>query len=170
MKRSNRSLNVGSNVSSNNRLILIVELSTVVYLITEQFVPAVDWYWLLSCQQLNNQNVNSCLFNNRAICTRIALLSVSTSTGTALLLIPRSSQGPKVPREKTKSKLSSRTSQLVRKIWSQNQSIVRDPAVERAQHVSKEIFIREKRPAFVKRDLHTSKETKKRGKQECATL
>jgi len=105
-----------SNVSSNNRLILIVGLT--------QFVPE-----LLSYQVQPRLGPLCYWFQGHC----------------------------KVPSEETKNKLSSRTSQLVQKIWSQNQSIVRDPVIERAQHVSKETFIREKRPAFVKRDLHTFK-------------
>ena len=62
------------------------------------------------------------LIHNRAICTRIALLRISTSTGTALLWIPRSFQGLK---RKDRKQVSSRTPQLVvRKIGSQNQSIL----------------------------------------------
>ena len=43
-----------------------------------------EWFWLFGW-----------LIHNRALCTRIVLLWISTSTGTVSLLIPRSFQGPK---------------------------------------------------------------------------
>jgi len=45
---------------------------------------SVDWFWLLGCG-----------IYNRSICTSIALLWITTSTGTALILTPRTFQGPK---------------------------------------------------------------------------
>jgi len=63
-----------------------------------------------SCQNLDRFWFLGWQITNRAICTRIALLWISTLTETTLLLIPRSQS------KKANSKLSSRTFQLVWKI------------------------------------------------------